>query len=857
MLLIISCEKNNQSQSAAIDAIPVKSAVIIHIPDLDKAIDVYAENNLMRDLDSTSMLNTSKALLEEIHRHLQNNEVKKNRELFVSFALAGAGKFDFLLSADKGLFKSAAVEFKEGYEIQKTNYSDNDILHIFNERFNFFYSEFGDVALLSPNENLVKESLRQMTAGYSIKKNQGFSKVHKAANTKDPLNIYFNSKEIPALNASVFPNGQHGWLTYISDWVELDVDFNEHDILMSGVALNPDSSNSWLSCFAGQSASSFESIDILPASAALTTIMHAGNPDKYLRKYAEYLKVDQRDRAINREISELKFDFNATVTNWWKGEMGLVTLEAAPEAQALPRIAFIKAEDGEDAMEALEAQADENFIENHRGYIIKHSNHKNLLLMGYGRIYKDMTQPFYARHDDWIIFGNNLLTLKGYINDLIDGRRLSKSESFQKFKSDLPSNQHILVLGHQPGLHGIIRHMLSNADVKLWNKESEAYKQVTWMGASIQVEGDFSYIQALSRHDEAKQVQAKQLWAIALDAKVKGKPQLVRNHITNKNEIVVQDEQNNLYLIDATGKVLWKKALDGEIMGSIDQVDLYRNNKLQLAFNTKSKLYIVDRLGNDVEHFPVTFKSEATAPVAVFDYDHTRNYRFIVPCGNQVINYSKDGKPVDGWAFKKTASSIRHRPQHFVVGSKDFIVVREQNGNLHLVNRKGEERVDSKDQLPDTDNPLYLIKGQKADETRLTTLSRGGRLISFFLNGRLDSSDIDLDHAPAHFLYKDRKYIITQGRKLIVKDDLNPFEVELEGEAMRPYLFELGKNDIIGTWLEEQNQVWLYNTKGEVLSGFPLYGSTPFVAGELSQRGQYHLVVGTDDGNLVNYSIDN
>ena len=47
-----------------------------------------------------------------------------------------------------------------------------------------------------------------------------------------------------------------------------------------------------------------------------------------------------------------------------------------------------------------------------------------------------------------------------------------------------------------------------------------------------------------------------------LDAPLATDPQFVTDHRNNKKEIVVQDTENNLYLISTDGKVLWKKKLE-------------------------------------------------------------------------------------------------------------------------------------------------------------------------------------------------------------------------------------------------------------------------------------------------------
>ena len=112
-------------------------------------------------------------------------------------------------------------------------------------------------------------------------------------------------------------------------------------------------------------------------------------------------------------------------------------------------------------------------------------------------------------------------------------------------------------------------------------------------------------------------------------------PHFVKNYITKKLDIVVQDTKNNLNLISNNGKVLWKKRIDQPILGKVSQIDIYKNGGLQLIFNTKNKIYVLDRNGKDVMPFPKTFKDPITQPLAVFDYDKNKNYRILITQGRE------------------------------------------------------------------------------------------------------------------------------------------------------------------------------------------------------------------------------
>ncbi len=56
---------------------------------------------------------------------------------------------------------------------------------------------------------------------------------------------------------------------------------------------------------------------------------------------------------------------------------------------------------------------------------------------------------------------------------------------------------------------------------------------------------------------------AMTVWESLMDSTAVIKPVLVINHNTREKEIFVQDAFNNIYLINGTGRILWKLKLNG------------------------------------------------------------------------------------------------------------------------------------------------------------------------------------------------------------------------------------------------------------------------------------------------------
>jgi hypothetical protein len=65
-----------------------------------------------------------------------------------------------------------------------------------------------------------------------------------------------------------------------------------------------------------------------------------------------------------------------------------------------------------------------------------------------------------------------------------------------------------------------------------------------------------------------------------------------------------------------------------------------------------------------------------------------------------------------------------------------------------------------------------------------------------------------------------------------------------------------GKTRETGIALPDRNEIYLIDSKGDIHTGFPLAGSSPFIllTGEPGS-GYFNLLVGSKDGYLYNYAI--
>ena len=342
------------------------------------------------------------------------------------------------------------------------------------------------------------------------------------------------------------------------------------------------------------------------------------------------------------------------------------------------------------------------------------------------------------------------------------------------------------------------------------------------------------------------------LWTLALDTALAIEPVFVRNHDSGETEILVQDAANNLYLVARDGKVLWKRQLDGPVTGPIHQIDYYKNRKLQYLFSTPGSVHLIDRKGRNVADYPINFSAGTTTGVACIDYDSKRDYRIFVGGNNgNLYGYYKTGKPLPGWNPLRGTGVLTQPVTHFATGGKDYLVVSSSNGELRLLNRRGERRIDP----VNLGSPLISQIRISSDDEMLSCDTLG-RLLTIKVDGTYRSLQLPRVDGETVLLTADLHE--SEGKEhLIFNQETGSSMIELRaqdgtrlwdsrlpaGEAFLSFVDE-GSSSLIAVSSSDASEWNVFGSEGSLLPGFPLPGGGPVAIGELTGEGSQVLVGG-------------
>lgn len=455
-------------------------------------------------------------------------------------------------------------------------------------------------------------------------------------------------------------------------------------------------------------------------------------------------------------------------------------------------------------------------------------------------LFKHKLKPFFQlkkasfgfTFENFAIFSDNKKVLETIISSKLNNQTLSNSEKFSAISQKLAEESSYLIYKNEKGLKNLL-----SKNPNGFNANALQYVYDT----------NFAHINGIYSKYSKRYIKNKvsEDFTINLTTDIISEPQVVKNHTNNTFNIAVQDVNNQLHLYSSKGNLLFKKELNGQILGKIKQIDIYKNGRLQLVFATQSRLYVLDKNGKDVGVFPIKFNDNITQPLSVFDYDNKRNYRLLVTQGKSLIMYDAKGKRINGFKYKKAANTISSQPKHFRIGNKDYIVF-SQGEKLEILNRQGKERVKVQRNISFSKNEIYLY------QNKFTTLSKNGQLVQVDTRGRVNFRN--LNFTPETKLDATSKTLVgLTENKLKIKSKT----VDLDyGNFTAPKIFYLQDKIYVTTTDLQTKKVYIYDSQAKLLPNFPVFGNSSAKLENLDKKQSLELITQSDSKTIIVYKIN-
>ncbi|RZO99754.1 MAG: hypothetical protein EVA45_03905 [Flavobacteriales bacterium] len=653
------------------------------------------------------------------------------------------------------------------------------------------------------NINIYSNSLKNINE-IQINYNKDFNKYAKTFNVNDSFSLILKEEISKEFLNSIFNLNNKIQDNSLSFGVNI---FNDK-ILLNGLSFLDDSLKLSNNIFKGSISSELKNYEITPKNITSLKSYNFKNLNNYLKKASiDEVKENRFSVILNNnsiEITEIKLD-NEQVFIFRLDEIKLFK----------------------------DYLINKNTISTkHRGFEIY--NNTDLDINPFISFANFNNKEKILLFKDYLVFSNNEKTLKQFINDNLNKNTLKSNSSFNRLFSSISS------------FNTLNNNYFSGSNYNFFNELNLLNSKNDFTENSFQLVQDNGIIHfnaVISKDtNEDENLKISKLFDVEIDEEIIMYPHFVKNHVTKNLDIVVQDTKNNLYLISKDGKVIWKKKINQPILGQISQIDIYKNGRLQLIFNTKNKIYVLDRNGNNVKQFPKTFNDPITQPLAVFDYDNNKNYRLLVTQGSELLMYDKNGKKVSGFKYKKSSNNITSKPKHFRILNKDFIVFKIGN-KMKILNRKGRERINVNDDINFSNQNVFEYND------KLISTTTDQKLVQIDVNGVIDLSSLK------------NLSLNSDGSNLVVLDEnsikLSPNIASIPfGNYGSPQLSNINKNLLITLYDKQNKKSYLFNKNLILDTSFPVYSLIPMEIGDMNRDKKIELIISNKNKFISCYTIN-
>ena len=809
-LLIVSCSQQQKKASSLLDFIPQNAAVIIKINNLNGFKSDLKNNDF---LAATESFEVYKSILKDIE-HL--NIVTSESESLLAFSELGVDNFEFTFvtidststfAVDSLQNSSKESISLEGQKIDKYELDDT-----------IFYNLSLDGKLIISSSKVILENLIKYLG--QTQTSTDLEKLYGIAGSTKNASLLINLERGEPLSKSLLKENSELKLSNFSDWMLLDVDANQNHLHLNGISLVQDSVKNYLNLFKDTNPLANTTPTFAPRSADAILSYTFDDYSKFALNQQHYLNLDSPKDSLLNTLEEIGFIYQ-------NGDKAVI-LNTYGSEKLSEYISTIKKSETE-----------------YQG--------NQILTLGNGDILNHYLNPLISNYqanfctilENAFLFAENRAIIQSIISSHKNGSTFEMTDVFVSAKDALAEESTILFVSNSKGMEANLNDEFSkeiNADFKKakFNKNTFAAQIVADHGfyhanVVIQQTGRKSKINTVSP-----------LFTLLLDADLATNPQFVINHRTNKKEIVVQDQDNNLYLISTGGKVLWKKQLESRIQGKIHQVDIYKNRRLQLAFTTNNQFLILDRNGKEVRPFTKKYEGGNLNGLAVFDYENKKDYRFVVTQGDKVFMYNNKGSIVGGFKYTQAESAIMQTPKHLALANKDYLVFTLENGDLNILNRVGNVRIKVDRKIDFSQNEVYLYKN------KFVLTDSKGVLYQIGANGKTNTTDLRLnddhgiDATSKTFVYMNDNVLSIKGKK-----------IELDfGVYTQPKIFYIYDKIYVGVTDIQNQKVYLYDSQAVPIKNFPVFGSSLLDMVDMENDRKLEIVVKDQANSIIVYQMN-
>lgn len=574
----------------------------------------------------------------------------------------------------------------------------------FEMKTNLFAGVEQGVLLIS---NSVKWLNKAFEKGTKLKSNKVFIDQINQVGQADQLRVYVNHQL--TANSFIHVNRMIKAINSVAD-----LKFNPNEIIINGNYAPINELSQQL--ISTQDQGSLQLFDELPFSVSILEAYAVSAPSE-LQKLVSSNEVHQKtwkqinDKALYNASTEFYSMIDGAIFFFQSFKSNYLGLRINDTSKCKELLAFVG-----------------NGDTTYQNTIITKLNAENFTEACFGNLFNEKFSHVF-QYNSSLYFATSMEAAKELIYALSNNSTLRNNSTFVSYASENLNTSCNYFYYTVPNLHKEQAVKLTSIDL---NANKEYLSNLTDANLVVtKQKGSFKFRMQLNYRSPSSDEIPNLLWQCDLDSNLQTAPGIFVNHLTQENELVVQDKLDQVYLINSTGTILWKKKINEAIRSNIYTVDIFKNKKHQILFNTDNYLHLIDRNGNYVQGYPMKLPAKATNALSLIDYDNDGNDRVFIACANKMIyNFTLYGVRSEGFKPFKTDAEVKLPIKFVRVGKSDYLITIDESGLIHAFSRKGDGRIGLKNKAVEQCQDFAIVSTNNINSTYLYYIDVKNNLIN-------------------------------------------------------------------------------------------------------------------------------
>ncbi len=786
-LSIINCENSYEKKTNLIDLVPTNPLLLIKYESL-------------KDYKSETFYKNFKSVLGFNHNSISNNFIEK--PVLISYHNIGKNNLKHVLFTET---KNVIKQKNESTE-DSINYNGYIIKKLKKNNKLYYFTEKNGVYIESTEKLLIENSLRNSNH-ISSDVESDFEKLYKSSSSN--ISLLFSDElkkyiDIPKLLD--FYN-----ISHISDWIQFDVDFNKNQLTLHGLLFKKDSIPRKINKISDIEPTITDIIQIVPNNF-IEFERYAYNHLEYLKNLESTNSIDKIELIKNDSLFYDIFEIGSIVLN--KDSISTFSFNNK-------NLLNLK----------IQQNTERSYTyRNNKIYKLSQSLFNPNTLDDF---YKSLDKNYLTILNDILILSQNKVAIETMILNFSNNSVINDLSKFKEIFLKIPKKSNYLkVYNLKKFSDGLSEKFeISKEDFPYW---------ISHLIIDNELIHKTHIVSKTERKIKSSGVNL--LFNFKLQSSVHLKPRIVTNYVTKEKELITQDDLNNLYLISNKGELIWKKQLESKVIGEISQIDLYKNGRLQYAFETEKSLMILDKNGKIVKK--LNHKKISKQGLAVFDYDKLNKYRFLIDRDGRIEMLDVDFKTVRGFNKNNIRSQITNLPKHFRIGSKDYLIINTKK-RLYITDRRGDIRVEVPETLKVSSKEIFVNKNS------FVTIDKSNNLVRMNLNGEVSIKPLPLD--TPYLITASNNILVTMSENILT---INENIIELPfGNYTKPKILTGTKQDYVSITDKDQDKIYLFDSQSKLIADFPVFG-TSTINFSIDEKKEKIITSLGESNEILVYSIN-